>query len=70
MLIELQNVVSQELKCLCGKTTAVVSKWTVPKTLDVSLDIFIALEVNEYICIEISVYSIEMCIQYTVQGYS
>jgi len=35
MLIELQNVLSQELKCLCTKTTTVISESTVPKTVDV-----------------------------------
>ena len=49
VLIELQNVVSQELKCLCSKTTTVLSKWTIPKTSVVSLDIFIVLEMNEWI---------------------
>ena len=45
MLAELQEVLSQELKCLCSKTTTVLSEWTVPKTQDVSY-IFTALEVN------------------------
>jgi hypothetical protein len=33
MLIELQKVLSQELKCLCRKTTTVLSDWTVLKCL-------------------------------------
>jgi hypothetical protein len=37
MLIELQRVLSQELKWFCSKTTTVLSEWTVPKTTDVSL---------------------------------
>ena len=48
MLIELQKVLSQELKCLCSKTTPVVFEWTVPKTMDVSY-IFIALGINNHI---------------------
>jgi len=35
MLIELQKGLSQELKCLCSKTTAVLSEWSVPNILDV-----------------------------------
>ena len=45
MLIELQKVLSQELKCLCSKTTTVLSESMVPKTMDVS-HIFIVLEIN------------------------
>jgi hypothetical protein len=37
MLIELNTVVSQELKCLCSKTTTVLSESTVPKTMAVNL---------------------------------
>ena len=36
MLIELWKVLSQELKCLCRKTTTVLSVWTIPKTMDVN----------------------------------
>jgi len=42
MLIELQKVLSHELKCLCSKTIPVQLEWTVPKIMDVSY-IFIAL---------------------------
>ena len=34
MLVELWKVWSQELMCLCNKTTIVLSEWTVPKTTD------------------------------------
>jgi hypothetical protein len=37
LLIELQKVLSQELKCLCSKTTTVLSESAVLKTMDVSL---------------------------------
>jgi hypothetical protein len=37
MLIELQTVLSQELKCLCSKTTTSLSESMVTKTMDVSL---------------------------------
>jgi len=37
MLIELQTVLSQELKCLCSKATSVLSEWTIPKAVDMSL---------------------------------
>jgi len=33
MLIELNKVLSQELKCLCSKTTAVLLKCTIIKTV-------------------------------------
>jgi len=49
MLTELQKVLSQELKCLCDKTTTVLSERTIPKTMDVSLLHFTALEINKYI---------------------
>jgi len=45
MLIELQKVLSQELECLCTKTTTVLSESTVPKTMDVSY-ISVELERN------------------------
>ena len=44
MLIELQKVLNQELKCLCCKTTSHI-KYTIPKTMDVS-NIFIPLKIN------------------------
>jgi len=37
MLLDLQKVLSQELKCLYSKTTTVLSETMVPKTMDVSL---------------------------------
>jgi len=37
ILTELKEVLSQELKCLCSKTTTVLSDGTIPKTMDVSL---------------------------------
>ena len=37
MLVELQKVLSQELKCLCSKATRVLSVQTVQKTMDMSL---------------------------------
>jgi len=37
MLIELNKVLSQELKSLCSKTTTVLLESTVPKIMDVSL---------------------------------
>jgi len=37
MLIELNKVLSQELKCLCSKTTTVLLKRTVSKTVGLSL---------------------------------
>jgi hypothetical protein len=40
MLIELQGVLSQELKCLSSETTAFLSESTIPTTLDVSLLLF------------------------------
>jgi hypothetical protein len=48
MPIELNKVLSQELKCWCSKTTTVLPEWTVPKTVAVSLiHIFNALEINK-----------------------
>jgi len=32
MLIELQKLLGWELKCLCGKTTTILSEGTVPNT--------------------------------------
>jgi len=37
MLVELWEVWSQELMCLCSKTATVLSEWTVPKTMDVNM---------------------------------
>jgi hypothetical protein len=41
MLIELQKVLSQELKCLSSKTTIVLSEQMVPKTIDESLTLLL-----------------------------
>jgi hypothetical protein len=46
MLIELQKVLSQELSCFCSKATTVLSVWTLPKTVDMSLLHFIVLKIN------------------------
>jgi len=37
MLIELNEVLSQELKSLCSKTTTVLMESTVPKIMDIGL---------------------------------
>ena len=37
MMIELNKLLSQELKCLCSKTTPFLSEWNAPKTMDVSV---------------------------------
>ena len=37
MLTVLKKVLSQELKCLCVKSTTVLLEWTVPKNTDMSL---------------------------------
>ena len=46
----LDNIKCQQYEtgtvCLCSETTTVLSEWTVPKTMDMSLLYFIALEVN------------------------
>jgi hypothetical protein len=48
ILTELQEVLSQELKCLCSKTTTFLLNGTVPKTMDMSLPHFYCL-INKYI---------------------
>jgi len=40
MLIELQKVLCQELKCLCSKNTTVLSELNVPKIFDAGLSHF------------------------------
>jgi hypothetical protein len=47
--IELQKVLSQEIKCLSSKTTTVLSDRTAPEAKDVSPCIFVVLYTN--ICI-------------------
>ena len=42
-LTELQKVLSQELKCLCSKTTRVLTECTVSKTMEVSFLHFIVV---------------------------
>ena len=37
MLIESQELLSQEVRCLCSKTTTDLLEWTIPKTMDASL---------------------------------
>jgi hypothetical protein len=49
-LIELQKLLSQDLRCLCGETTAVPSEWTVPKSVDVGLLHFYCIRNNRCIC--------------------
>jgi hypothetical protein len=49
MLIELKKVLSQEVKCLCSKTTTFLLEWSVPESMDVILLHFIALKINKYI---------------------
>jgi hypothetical protein len=48
----LDNIKYQQFEtgsvCLCSKTTRVMFEWIVPKTTDVSLLHFIALDINEY----------------------
>jgi len=43
MLIELQKLLSQELKCVCSKTATVLSESTVLKIMEAISYIFIAL---------------------------
>ena len=64
-LTELQELLSQELQCLCSKTTTVLSEWTVSKTMDVSY-IFIALEIKKkYILYRnVGILYINVCILY------
>ena len=46
MLIELNKVVSQELKCICSKTTTVLLKRTVSKTVGLSLLLFYSIRIK------------------------
>ena len=64
VLIKLQKVLNQELKCLYSKTTTVLLEWTVPKAMDVILLYFYFIRSNKYI--------IQKCmyIVYTVDIYS
>ena len=49
MLIELQTVLSQELKCLCSKTTTFLSESVISKNVDVSLLHFYSIRNKKYI---------------------
>ena len=60
MLIELNKVLSQELKCLCSKTTTRLLEWNVPKIMFVEAYIFTQLETNKY--------TVKKCM-YTVYTY-
>jgi hypothetical protein len=51
MLLESQEVLSQEVKCLYSKTTTVLLAWTVPKAVDVSLLHFYCIRNKELYCI-------------------
>jgi hypothetical protein len=42
------EVLCQEIKCLCSKTTTVLLEWTVPKTVDVGFLHFNYIQ-NKYI---------------------
>jgi hypothetical protein len=48
MVIELQKVLNQELKCLCSKPTTVLSERTVPKIMEAISYVFIALQIHKY----------------------
>ena len=61
MLIELQNVLSRDLKCLCVKSSTVLSEWTVPKTMHVSLFQFYCIRNNR------SIYTMYMQYMYILQ---
>ena len=65
MLKELQNVLSQQLYCLCTKTTSVLSEWIVPKTVDMNFLRFHCIT-NKY-CIEVYVCMYTVRTVHTVQ---
>ena len=69
-LIELKKVLSQELKCLCSKTTTVLSGRTIRKTVDVVLLHFYCIKNKLIYCMEMYVYCIEMYIIYVYYMYS
>jgi hypothetical protein len=54
LLIHLQKVLSQDLKCLCSKSSAVLSERTVRKTMHVSLFQFYCI--RNYIYMYIYIY--------------
>jgi hypothetical protein len=57
MLLESEEVLNHEVKCLCSKTSAVLLEWTVPKTVDVGLLHFYCIR-NKLYCIEMYAYCI------------
>ena len=57
ILTELQEVLSQKLKCLCSKTTTFLLKGSVPKTMDMPL--------LHFYCIQITILCRNVYIQYT-----
>ena len=57
ILTELQEVLSQELKCLCSKTTTFLLKGTIPKTMDMPL--------LHFYCIQITILCRNECTKYT-----
>ena len=67
MLIVLKEVLCLELKYLCIKSTTVLSEWTIPKTMNVSLlYIFLALEIDKYIIRNVCVLYRNVATLYTV----
>ena len=52
MLLESQEVLNQEVKCLCSKTAAVLLEWPVPKAVDVSLMLFYCIRNKELCCMK------------------
>jgi hypothetical protein len=72
MVIDLQKVLSQDLICLCSKSTTVLPQWTVPKTMNMSLLYFYCIRNKKIYCIEMYVYCIEKyiyCIYNTQQVF-
>ena len=70
LLIEFKKVLSQELKCVCSKTTY-QSYWNEPyQKLWISVSyVFIALEVNRY-TVQKGMYTVQKCTANTVATYS
>jgi hypothetical protein len=58
LLLESQEVLNQEVKCLCSKTSAVLLECTVPKAVDVGLLHFYCIRNKELYCIEMYAYCI------------
>jgi len=55
---EVIEVLRQELKVLCSKSTRVFLEWTVPKTTDVSPLYFYCFRNKQIYCIEMYIYLI------------